>query len=140
VPEDLPVGRGLTIPGGELRERFSRSSGPGGQSVNTSDSRVTLSWDVGATTALSDERRTRVLDRLGTRLVDGVVSVTSETERSQLLNRRAARERLAGLVLAALAPPPRARRPTKPTKGSQQRRLDAKKQRGQTKRLRQERF
>ena len=108
--------------------------------MNTSDSRVTLSWDVGATTALSDARRARVLDRLSTRLVDGVVSVTSETERSQLLNRRLARERLAALVDEALAPPPRTRRPTKPTKGSQQRRLDSKKKRGQTKKLRQERF
>jgi ribosome-associated protein len=140
VAEDLPVGRGLTIPGGELRERFSRSSGPGGQSVNTSDSRVTLSWDVAATTALSAARRDRVLERLSGRLVDGVLSVTSETERSQLLNRREARERLAALVDEALAPPPKTRRPTKPTKGSQQRRLDAKKQRSQTKRLRQERF
>ena len=140
MADDLPVGRGLTIPGSELRERFSRSSGPGGQSVNTSDSRVTLSWDVGATTALSDARRARVLERLATRLVDGVVSVTSETERSQLLNRRLARERLASLVDEALAPPPPARRKTKPSKGAQQRRLDAKKQRGQTKRLRQERF
>ncbi len=140
MPEDLPVGRGLTIPGAELRERFSRSSGPGGQSVNTSDSRVTLSWDVGATRALSGPRRARVLERLAPRLVDGVVSVTSETERSQLLNRRLARERLAALVSDALAPPPRARRPTKPTKGSQRRRLEAKKQRGETKRLRQERF
>ncbi len=140
MAEDLPVGRGLTIPGGELRERFSRSSGPGGQSVNTTDSRVTLSWDVAATTALSGPRRARVLERLAPRLVDGVVSVTSETERSQLLNRRAARERLAALVAEALAPPPRKRRPTKPTKGSQRRRLEAKKQRGETKRLRQERF
>jgi ribosome-associated protein len=140
VPDDLPVGRGLTIPGAELRERFSRSSGPGGQSVNTSDSRVTLSWDAASTTALSEARRARVLDRLAGRLVDGVLSVTSETERSQLLNRREARERLAALVEEALAPPPKARRPTKPTKGSQQRRLDAKKQRGRTKKLRQERF
>ena len=108
--------------------------------MNTTDSRVTLSWDVAATTALSAPRRDRVLERLSGRLVDGVLSVTSETERSQLLNRREARDRLAALVAEALAPPPRKRRPTKPTKGSQQRRLDAKKQRGQTKRLRQERF
>jgi ribosome-associated protein len=140
VPEDLPVGRGLTIPAGELRERFSRSSGPGGQSVNTTDSRVTLSWDVAGTTALTEPRRARVLERLAPRLVDGVLSVTSETERSQLMNRREARERLAALVLEALAPPPRSRRPTKPTKGSQRRRLEDKKRRGETKRLRQERF
>ena len=139
MPEDLPVGRGLTIPGGELRERFSRSSGPGGQSVNTTDSRVTLSWDVAGSAALSEPRRARVLERLAPRLVDGVLSVTSETERSQLMNRREARQRLAALVLASLAPP-KTRRPTKPTKGSQRRRLEAKKQRSETKRLRQERF
>ena len=108
--------------------------------MNTSDSRVTLSWDVGATTALSEARRARVLERLRPRLVDGVVSVTSETERSQLLNRREARDRLADLVREALAPPPPTRKPTRPTKGSQRRRLEAKKQRGETKRLRQERF
>ena len=140
MAEDLPVGRGLTIPGGELRERVSRSSGPGGQSVNTTDSRVTLSWDVASTAALSAARRARVLERLRPRLVDGVLSVTAETERSQLLNRREARERLAALVADALAPPPPTRRPTRPTKGSQRRRLEAKKQRGETKRLRQERF
>ena len=140
MADDLPVGRGLTIPGSELRERFSRSSGPGGQSVNTSDSRVALSWDVGASTALTGVRRERVLERLATRLVDGVVTVISETERSQLLNRREARERLAALVRDALAPPPPARKPTKPTKGSQRRRLEDKKRRGDTKRLRQERF
>lgn len=108
--------------------------------MNTSDSRVALSWDVGATTALSDVRRARVLERLASRLADGVLTVTSETERSQLLNRREARDRLAALVNEALAPPPPARRKTKPSKGAQQRRLDAKKQRGQTKKLRQERF
>lgn len=140
MPEDLPVGRGLTIPGGELRERFSRSSGPGGQSVNTTDSRVSLSWDVGSTTALSAARREQVIERLATRLVGGVLTVTAESERSQLLNRRQARARLAEVVRRALAPPPRSRRPTKPTKGSQRRRLEAKKQRGETKRLRQERF
>jgi len=108
--------------------------------VNTSDSRVALSWDVAATTALSGARRTRVLERLDARLVDGVLTVTSETERSQLLNRREARDRLAALVDEALAPPPKARRATRPSRGAQQRRLDAKKQRAQTKKLRQERF
>lgn len=127
---------GLTIPAGELTERFSRSPGPGGQSVNTSDSRVELVFDVAASTALTDAQRARVLRTLGRRLVDGTLVVTASEHRSQLRNRSAARERLAEQVREALAPPPPPRRATKPTKGSQRRRLEAKRQRSITKNLR----
>ena len=123
---------GLVIPGGELVERFSRSPGPGGQSVNTTDSRVELEYDVGASTALTDTQRTRLLARLP----DPTVRIVASEHRSQHRNRVAARERLADLLRASLAPPPPQRRPTKPTRGSKQRRLDAKKQRGATKSLR----
>ncbi len=123
--------RGLVIPAVELVERFSRSSGPGGQSVNTSDSRVELEYDVATSTVLSDAQRARALGTLGS----PVVIVASE-HRSQHRNRVAARERLAERLRTALAPPPAPRRATRPTRGSQRRRLDAKKQRGQTKRLR----
>jgi ribosome-associated protein len=136
VPAGPGLPNGLVIPAGELVERFSRSPGPGGQSVNTSDSRVELEYDVAASTALSDSQRSRLLSRLGTRLVGGRIVVTASEHRSQHRNRVAARERLAGLVRGALAPPPAPRRPTRPTRGSQRRRLDAKKQRGQTKALR----
>ncbi|MEV8378613.1 alternative ribosome rescue aminoacyl-tRNA hydrolase ArfB [Kribbella sp. NPDC056861] len=132
----LTVRHGVVIPESELSWRFSRSSGPGGQSVNTTDSRVELSYDVASTTALSDVLRARALERLGSRLVDGVLTVTASEQRSQWRNREAARARLAALVLEAIAAPPRTRRPTRPSKGSVRRRLDAKKQRGQTKRLR----
>ncbi len=128
---DLRVGPQLTIPASELVERFSRSSGPGGQSVNTTDSRVELEYDALASAALSDTQRARVVGRLGS----PVVVVASE-HRSQHRNRLAARERLADRLRDALAPPPPPRRPTKPTKGSQRRRVEGKVRRGQTKALR----
>lgn len=130
------VRSGVVIPEGELTWRFSRSGGPGGQSVNTTDSRVELSFDVAGTSALSDVLKTRALERLQSRLVDGVVTIAASEYKSQWRNREAARERLAALLREAIAPPPRKRRPTKPSKASVRRRLDDKKHRGQTKRLR----
>jgi ribosome-associated protein len=127
---------GLVIPAAELVERFSRSPGPGGQSVNTSDTRVQLEYDVGASSALSERQRERALERLSGRLTDGRLVVVASEHRSQHRNRTAARERLAEELRSALAPPPPARRPTKPTRGAQRRRLDAKRQRGETKALR----
>jgi ribosome-associated protein len=136
VPDDLVVTRSLVIPAGELRERFSRSSGPGGQGVNTTDSRVELLFDVAGSPSLPDQLRDRILGRLDHRLVDGVLPVTASEHRSQLANRQAARERLAQILREAAAPPPRTRRPTRPTRGSKERRLAEKKRRGETKRLR----
>ncbi|HZZ97201.1 MAG TPA: alternative ribosome rescue aminoacyl-tRNA hydrolase ArfB [Jatrophihabitantaceae bacterium] len=124
---------GLVVPSAELIERFSRSSGPGGQSVNTTDSRVELRWDVAHSTALSDAQRTRLLDRLSGRLVDGVLSIAASEHRSQLQNRQAARARLAALLRDALEPPSPARRPTRPSRAAQQRRVDAKRRRSQVK-------
>lgn len=124
---------GLVIPAAELIERFSRSSGPGGQSVNTTDSRVELRWDVAQSGALTDTQRRRLLQRLDDRLTDGVLSIAASEHRSQLLNRNAARARLATLLTDALAPPPPPRRPTRPSKAATQRRLDSKRRRGQIK-------
>ncbi|WP_433165650.1 alternative ribosome rescue aminoacyl-tRNA hydrolase ArfB [Kribbella sp. CA-247076] len=132
----LVVRAGVVIPETELAWRFSRSSGPGGQSVNTTDSRVELSFDVRGTTALSDVLRARALERLRSRLVDGVLTVAASEHKSQWRNREAARTRLAALLRDAIAAPPRQRRPTKPSKSSVRRRLDDKKRRGETKRLR----
>lgn len=132
VPPGPGVPSGLVIPGGELTERFSRSPGPGGQSVNTTDSRVELEYDVRASAALSEAQRTRLLARLP----DPVVRVVASEHRSQHRNRVAARERLAAALRTALAPPPPQRRPTKPTRGSQRRRLESKRQRAETKALR----
>jgi len=129
--------RGLTIPDAELVERFSRSSGPGGQSVNTTDSRVELTWDVASSAVLSDDQRRRVLDALATRITDGVLTLVASEQRSQLQNRGAARARLANLVGDALTPPPPARRATKPSRAARARRVEAKKQRGRLKANRQ---
>ena len=127
---------GLVIPAAELVERFSRSSGPGGQSVNTADSRVELEYDVAASTVLSETQRTRALANLAARLVEGKLVIDASEHRSQHRNRVAARERLADLLRSALAPPPPPRRPTRPSRRARQRRLDAKRQRGETKALR----
>lgn len=129
----LPPVRGrpvaVVIPAGELVERFSRSSGPGGQSVNTADSRVDLRFDVARTTALADWQRDRVRAALATRLVDDVVIITASEHRSQLQNRIAARARLASLLGGALLPPAPKRRPTRATRSSREKRLEAKKRR-----------
>jgi ribosome-associated protein len=136
VDSGLVVRAGVVIPETELGWRFSRSSGPGGQSVNTTDSRVELSFDLAGTTALNDVLRARAVERLRSRLVDGVLTVAASEHKSQWRNREAARTRLAALLRDAIAAPPRQRRPTKPSRGAVRRRLDEKKRRGETKRLR----
>ena len=133
----LRVTTGLTIPESELSWRFSRSSGPGGQGVNTADSRVELVWDAANSAALSPVQRERVLDRLSGRLVGGVLTVAASEHRAQLRNRDAARARLATLLAEAVRPPTPDRRPTKPTRGSQRRRLEDKQRRTNIKQLRQ---
>jgi ribosome-associated protein len=136
VPPGQGLPDGLVIPAAELVERFSRSPGPGGQSVNTSDTRVELEYDVAASPALSPQQRERATTRLARRLSEGRLVVVASEHRSQHRNRVAARERLAELLRSALAPPPPPRRPTKPTRGAQRRRLESKRRRGQTKSLR----
>jgi ribosome-associated protein len=123
---------GLVVPEADLEERFSRSSGPGGQSVNTTDSRVEVVLDLRRTSALSDAQRARALKNLG----GPVISVAASEHRSQHRNRLAARQRLADRLREGLAPPPLPRVPTKPTKGSQRRRVEGKRRRSQVKQLR----
>ena len=136
VAGPLRVTRSVVVPEGELRWRFSRSSGPGGQGVNTADSRVELSVDVARTTALGPVQRARALERLEDRLVDGVLTVRASEHRAQLQNREAARERLARALAEAIAPPPPRRTPTKAGRGANERRLAQKRRRSETKRLR----
>jgi ribosome-associated protein len=128
--------RDVLIPPDELSWRFSRSAGPGGQSVNTADSRVELSYNVAASDALGPVRKQRALRALAARLVGGTVTVSASEHRSQLRNRQAAANRLAALLEAATAPPPPRRRPTKPSRAARERRLAAKQRRSQVKRLR----
>ncbi|AVT32225.1 aminoacyl-tRNA hydrolase [Plantactinospora sp. BC1] len=132
----LTIRPGLVIPEAELNWRFSRSSGPGGQGVNTTDSRAELSFDVANSTALPERLRARALDRLGGRLVDGVLTISASEHRAQLRNREAALARLAALLADAVAPPPPPRRPTKPSRGAKERRLAEKKRRSQLKQTR----
>ena len=133
---DLPVRGPLVLPARELHWRFSRSSGPGGQGVNTADSRVELSFDLAGSPSVPDHLRERALRRLAGRLVDGVLTVVASEHRAQRRNRDGARERLAATLRAAFAPDPPPRRPTRPTAGSRRRRLDAKGHRSEIKRLR----
>ena len=132
VPAGPGLPEGLVVPAADLVERFSRSPGPGGQSVNTSDSRVELELDLTATTALTDTQRSRALRRWP----EGRIAIAASEHRSQHRNRVAARERLAEMLREALAPPPPPRRKTRPTRGSKERRLRAKKERAGTKALR----
>ena len=132
----LRIDAGLTIPESELSWRFSRSSGPGGQGVNTADSRVELAWDAVGSAVLSPRQRERLLERLSSRLVEGVLTITASEHRAQLQNRNAARDRLAAVVADALRPPPPSRRPTRPSRGAKERRMEAKKRRTDVKRLR----
>jgi ribosome-associated protein len=127
---------GIVVPEEELEWRFSRSGGPGGQSVNTADSRVELLWDVAATSALDDDQRARVVERLGGRLVRGVLVLAASEHRSQLRNRQAALARLVALLDDALAPPAPPRRPTRASRASRARRADAERRRRAVKQMR----
>ncbi|GLW06683.1 aminoacyl-tRNA hydrolase [Microtetraspora sp. NBRC 13810] len=132
----LPINGSIVIPEAELSWRFSRSSGPGGQGVNTTDSRVELSFDLAATEALPPPLKARALERLAGRLSGGVLTIAASEFRSQLRNREAAEARLAHVLREAVAPPPRRRRPTKPSKASVERRIAAKKHRSDVKKFR----
>ena len=130
-------GAALRIPAAELRWRFSRSSGPGGQNVNTTDSRVELVFDLAATEALGPVLKARALRRLAARLLEGCVVIAASEHRSQWQNRVAAQRRLVELLQEALKPPPPPRRATRPTRGSVERRLAAKQRRSAIKGQRQ---
>jgi ribosome-associated protein len=142
MPDPMVVRvRGVVVPEAELAWRFSRSSGPGGQHVNTSDSAVELRYDLAASATLPPVWRERALERLADRLIDGgVVAVRASEHRSQWRNRETAAVRLSALLTEAVAPPPRARRATRPSRGAKERRLAAKRRRGDVKRTRSNRY
>jgi ribosome-associated protein len=132
----VPGPEPFLLPERELHWRFSRSSGPGGQGVNTTDSRVELSVDLARSPSVPEPARERLLRRLAGRLADGVLTVVAAEHRSQLRNRDAARDRLVTVLTRALAPDPPARRPTRPTAAARRRRLEDKARRSRLKRLR----
>ena len=139
MAQDLVVNNRLVIPAADLQWRFSRASGPGGQGVNTTDSRVELVLDIEACAVLGPFRRARLRERLASRVVDGDLRVVVADERSQWQNRQKAMVRMAELLRDGLKPPPPSRKATRPTRGSQRRRVQAKKQRGELKRHRRSR-
>ena len=128
--ESIRVTRSVSIPLSEIELRFSRSSGPGGQHAQTSETRVEAVFDVEASSALTERQRRRVLERAGP-----VLRAVAQDERSQLRNRQLALERLAAQLREALRVR-RPRVPTKPTAAARERRLEEKRRRGETKRLR----
>ncbi len=130
---DLVVGPSLTVPAKALGWNFSRSSGPGGQGVNTADSRVELSLHLAALTGWPEHVRLAAEQRLASRLVDGTLTVKASEHRQQVRNREAARVRMAALLRAAVAPEGPQRRPTRPSMGARQRRLDTKRRRSEIK-------
>ena len=134
--DELRVNPRVVLRPDELGWRFSRSSGPGGQSVNTTDSRVELTFDVAASPAFNETQRERVLTALAGRLVDGRLTIAASRHRSQLRNRDLAVEQLLDLLRRALQPPPPPRRPTKPSRRAQRRGAEAKQHRSRTKSLR----
>lgn len=132
----VEIGPGMVIPSDELEESVSRSSGPGGQHVNKTSTRVTLRWSIADSKVLTDPTRDKLLERLRARLTsDGTLIVNVDESRSQLMNRETARERLADIVRSALVEPKR-RKPSKPSRNAKAKRVDTKKQRGKTKALR----
>lgn len=137
--ERLSIAPGLDLPRSELEYRASRSGGPGGQHVNTSSTRVEVWWDIAASPTLSEEQRVRLLARLGARLDgSGRLRLVSSTSRSQLRNREEVTERLIRVIAEALRVPKQRKR-TKPTRAAREKRLEAKRRRGATKRERRRR-
>ena len=136
---DLHVSAAVVIPAAELQWRFSRSSGPGGQNVNKVETAVELGFDLEGSSAIGPFQKQRLLDRLGSRCVAGCLRVAVSEHRSQYQNRQLALARLGDLLRDGLKPPPKLRKPTKPTRGAVKRRVDAKKQRSQVKQDRQSR-
>ena len=136
---DLHVSAAVVIPAAELQWRFSRSSGPGGQNVNKVETAVELGFDLEGTGAIGPFQKQRLLERLGSRCVAGCLRVAVSEQRSQYLNRQLAMQRLGDLLREGLKPPPKLRKPTKPTRGAVKRRVDAKKQKSQVKQARQRR-
>lgn len=137
IPRDvLTVNSHVRIPRTELDIRATRSSGPGGQHVNTSSTKIELQWQPGTSVAFSDVQRERVLKALATKLdTEGWLRLTASEHRSQLQNRDAAEARLVALVKGALVVP-KPRRATKPTFTSKVKRLESKSQRSETKQQR----
>jgi ribosome-associated protein len=133
MEDDVVVNSEVTIPRSELTYRATRAGGPGGQHVNTSSTKVELSWDVSGSPSITDEQRTRIAEKLATRIAeDGVLRLTSAGSRSQHQNKEDVTERFGKMIAQALHKP-KPRRKTKPSRASKEARLKSKKKRSETK-------
>ena len=134
---DLTINPHLVIPYNEMKWRFSRSSGPGGRGVNTTDSRVELVFDIKRSSVIDPFHKQLLLQKYANRCINGCLNIVVQEERSQYQNRQLALARLAYLLREGLKPLPKPRKATKPTRASQKRRINAKKHRGALKQKRQ---
>ena len=137
---DLIITPSLVIPSNELKWRFSRSSGPGGQKVNKTNTRVEIIFNIEQSKVLNDYQKKVLTKKLKTKLVNNCICLAVQDERNQLLNRQLAILRISSIIRNSLKNLSKVRKATKPSKASQKRRLDSKKKRGELKKNRQKKF
>ena len=137
---DLIITSRLVIPSRELKWRFSRSSGPGGQKVNKTNTRVEIIFNIEESKVLNDYQKKVIMKKLKTKLVNNCICIAVQEERNQLLNRQIAIARISSLIRNSLKNFTKVRKATKPSKASQNRRLDSKKKRGELKKKRQSKY
>ena len=137
---DLIITSRLVIPSRELKWRFSRSSGPGGQKVNKTNTRVEIIFNIEESKVLNDYQKKVIMKKLKTKLVNNCICIAVQEERNQLLNRQIAIARISSLIRNSLKNFTKVRKATKPSKASQNRRLDSKKKRGELKKNRQSKY
>ncbi len=137
---DLIITTRLVIPSRELKWRFSRSSGPGGQKVNKTNTRVEIIFNIEESKVLNDYQKKVITKKLKTKLVNNCICIAVQEERNQLLNRQIAIARISSLIRNSLKNFIKVRKATKPSKASQNRRLDSKKKRGELKKNRQSKY
>jgi|TARA_B100000900_G_C20533948_1_gene697534 ribosome-associated protein len=137
---DLIITTRLVIPSRELKWRFSRSSGPGGQKVNKTNTRVEIIFNIEESKVLNDYQKKVLTKKLKTKLVNNCICIAVQEERNQLLNRQIAIARISSLIRNSLKNFTKVRKATKPSKASQNRRLDSKKKRGELKKNRQSKY
>ena len=137
---DLTITPRLVIPSKELKWRFSRSSGPGGQKVNKTNTRVEIIFNIEQSKVLNDYQKKVLTKKLKTKLVNNCICLAVQDERNQLLNRQLAIVRISSIIRNSLKNLSKVRKATKPSKASQKRRLDSKKKRGELKKNRQRKY
>ena len=134
---NIEINKNLVIPNHEIQWRFSRSSGPGGQNINKTETRVEIIFNIDNSTTLSDLQKSMLVKHLKNKINQGCISITAQEKRSQLENRKLAIYKLTSILRDHLKASSKKRKVTKPTKASQKRRVESKKKRGTLKKSRQ---